>query len=116
MLTSDIQGACVAMFYVFWTLIFPARANAKALGNEAYKAYTVSALILAGLWLLYPVAWGLADGGNVISPDGEMFFYGVLDLLAKPVFLFVHLFNMRKVPYEVYQLQSGHYSCVSRSS
>lgn len=103
-------GACIAMFYVFWTLIFPARANAKALGNEAYKAYTMSALILAGLWLLYPVAWGLADGGNVISPDGEMIFYGVLDLLAKPVFLFVHLFNMRKVPYEVYQLQSGHYS------
>jgi len=103
-------GACVAMLYVFWTLLFPARTNAKALGNDAYKVYTSSALILAGLWLLYPVAWGLCDGGNVISPDGEMFFYGSLDLLAKPIFLFIHLFNMRKVPYEVYQLQSGHYS------
>lgn len=30
---------------------------------------------------------GLADGGNYITPDSEMIFYGVLDVLAKPVFL-----------------------------
>ncbi|CCH60574.1 hypothetical protein TBLA_0D00670 [Henningerozyma blattae CBS 6284] len=29
--------------------------------------------------LLYNVAWGLADGGNAISPDGESVFYGILD-------------------------------------
>ena len=107
-----MQGACVAMLYVFWTLLFPARVNAKALGAQAHRVYTSSALVLAVLWLLYPVAWGLADGGNVITTDGEMVFYGVLDLLAKPVFLIFHLFSMRKVPYEIYQLQSGHYSWV----
>ncbi|CCH59012.1 hypothetical protein TBLA_0B01690 [Henningerozyma blattae CBS 6284] len=29
--------------------------------------------------LLYNVCWGLADGGNAISPDGEAVFYGILD-------------------------------------
>lgn len=97
-------GATIAMFWVFWTLIFPARANAKAISAEAHSAYLKSAGVLAILWLLYPVCWGLAvslarvkvalfadpvlpfpkDGGNVISPDSEMIFYGVLDLLAKP--------------------------------
>lgn len=48
-------GATVAMFYVFWALMFPARANAKALGHEAYKAYWTSAIVLSFLWLLYPI-------------------------------------------------------------
>lgn len=38
------------------------------------------------LWFLYPIAWGLCEGGNLISPDSEAIFYGILDLLAKPVF------------------------------
>ena len=38
------------------------------------------------LWFLYPIAWGLSEGGNVIAPDSEAVFYGVLDLFAKPVF------------------------------
>jgi bacteriorhodopsin len=47
-------------------------------------------LICAGwltlIWLLYPVAWGLSEGGNVIHPDSEAIFYGVLDICAKPIF------------------------------
>lgn len=38
------------------------------------------------LWFLYPIAWGICEGGNVIAPDSEAVFYGILDLLAKPVF------------------------------
>jgi bacteriorhodopsin len=36
--------------------------------------------------MLYPVAWGLCEGGNVIAPNDEAVFYGCLDLIAKPVF------------------------------
>ena len=36
--------------------------------------------------MLYPIAWGVCEGGNVIAPDSEAVFYGILDLLAKPVF------------------------------
>ncbi|CAI5758927.1 unnamed protein product [Candida verbasci] len=33
-------------------------------------------------WILYPVAWGLSEGGNVIQPDSEAVFYGILDLIT----------------------------------
>lgn len=55
------------------------------------------------IWLLYPIAWGLCEGGNVITPNDEVrrifrvksrydligiqaVFYGCLDFMAKPVF------------------------------
>lgn len=72
------------MFAVFHTLIFSARKAALAIGEDVHKAYVRSALTLSFLWFLYPIAWGLCDGGNVISTDSEMIFYGILDLLAKP--------------------------------
>jgi bacteriorhodopsin len=56
------------------------------------------------LWLSTPEEnadlCSLADGGNVITPDGEMVFYGVLDVLAKPVFVFYHLWSLRNIQYE----------------
>jgi hypothetical protein len=42
--------------------------------------------LTAFLWILYPIAWGVSEGGNVIAPDSEAVFYGILDFLAKPVF------------------------------
>jgi bacteriorhodopsin len=42
--------------------------------------------LTAFLWILYPIAWGVSEGGNLIAPDSEAVFYGVLDFLAKPVF------------------------------
>lgn len=32
------------------------------------------------LLMLYPIAWALSEGGNVIQPDSEAVFYGVLDI------------------------------------
>jgi hypothetical protein len=53
--------------------------------------------LTAFLWILYPVAWGLCEGGNVISPDSEAVFYGILDLLAKPVFGALLIWNHRNI-------------------
>jgi hypothetical protein len=36
--------------------------------------------------IIYPIAWGVCEGANLISPDSEAVFYGVLDFLAKPIF------------------------------
>lgn len=33
------------------------------------------------LWLLYPIAWGLSDGGNVIGVTPSFIFFGILDIL-----------------------------------
>lgn len=61
--------ANAAMFMVFWNLFFPGLKSASLLGKEFKKAYIISTGILSILWFLYPVAWGLADGANQISPD-----------------------------------------------
>ena len=39
------------------------------------------------IWLLYPICWGLSEGGNKITPTSEMVFYGILDIMSAPVFL-----------------------------
>jgi hypothetical protein len=39
-----------------------------------------------------------------------MIFYGILDVFAKPVFLFVHLFLLSREDLSVLQLQSGKFS------
>jgi bacteriorhodopsin len=42
-------------------------------------------LLLAGwtnfLWLLYPLAWGLTDGGNYLGVTPSFIWFGILDLL-----------------------------------
>ncbi|PWN42434.1 family A G protein-coupled receptor-like protein [Ceraceosorus guamensis] len=97
----------VAMFGVFYVLYGPGLASARRHGGEIKKTYVTGAAILSFLWFCYPIAWGLCDGSNTISPAGEMVFYGVLDILAKPVFAMIHLFSMRKVDYAALGLQSG---------
>jgi hypothetical protein len=88
----------------------PARVSAGAIGPEYKRSFTSSAILLSFLWLLYPIAWGLADGGSVIHPDGEMIFYGVLDVLAKPVFILWHLFSLSKLDLTALQLSSGKFT------
>jgi bacteriorhodopsin len=102
--------AMAAEVYIWFVLLGPGRKSVSHLGGGFKRAYTISACILSFLWLLYPIAWGLADGGNVITADSEMVFYGVLDVLAKPGFLFIHLFLLSKEDLSRLQLQSGKYS------
>ncbi|GCE99712.1 ion channel activity [Zygosaccharomyces mellis] len=43
------------------------------------------------LWFGYPISFGLSEGGNVMQPDSEGIFYGILGvlLLGIPPALFV---------------------------
>ena len=65
-----------------WT----ARKHANALGADVGRTYLICGVWTIFLWFLYPIAWGVSEGGNIIAPDSEAAFYGILDLLAKPVF------------------------------
>ena len=76
----------LAFFYVVYTLVLDGRKHAKALGPNVNKVYNACGVLTIFLWFLYPIAWGLAEGGNVIHPDSEAIFYGILDVFAKPVF------------------------------
>jgi len=86
-----------ALLYVVSYLVGPAMTAAGAIGTDVRRLHTISATAVSFLLLLYPIAWGLADGGNVIHPDSEMVFYGILDLLIQPAFLFAFLFQVRNI-------------------
>jgi len=51
---------------------------------------------LVFLWLLYPIAWGLSEGGNRIGVTGEHIFYGILDILSKGLFALALVFFVAK--------------------
>jgi bacteriorhodopsin len=88
---------CAAFLFVAYTVVFEGRSYARALGSDVSRTYLICGVWTIGLWFLYPIAWGLSEGGNVISSDSEAIFYGVLDVLAKPVFCFLLLWGHRRV-------------------
>lgn len=68
------------MLAIFYELAGAGRKHARALGSDVYRVYVGCGVITLFVWLLYPIAWGVCEGGNVIAPDSEAVFYGVLDL------------------------------------
>lgn len=89
----------VALFYVTWVLLMDGRQSVNVLGGAAKKTYYACGMLTIGLWFLYPIAWGVSEGGNLIHPDSEAIFYGVLDVLAKPVFSFMLLWGHRNIEF-----------------
>ncbi|KZT50901.1 family A G protein-coupled receptor-like protein [Calocera cornea HHB12733] len=87
--------ATVSIIYVIILLLVPGRNAAGAISDNVRSIFTRSTSVMAFLLLLYPLAWGLADGGNVITSDGEMVFYGVLDVLLYPCFLYAFVFQLQ---------------------
>lgn len=77
---------CAALVYIVYMLVWDARRHANVLGKDVGRAFLYCGVLTAFLWTLYPIAWGVCEGGNLIAPDSEAIFYGILDLLAKPVF------------------------------
>lgn len=53
------------------------------------RTYLVTSVCTVIITCLYFVCWGLSEGGNVIQPDSEAVFYGVLDVV---LFVCVGLF------------------------
>ena len=45
----------------------------------------------------YPVCWGISEGGNVIAPDSEFIFYGILDCLLIPLSSGFFLWSHRNI-------------------
>ena len=87
----------VAFFYVVYSLVAVGMPHAKALGPDVSRVFTMCGVLTLFLWFLYPIAWGVAEGGNVIHPDSEAIFYGILDLIAKPVFGFMLIFGHKNI-------------------
>jgi bacteriorhodopsin len=88
---------CAALGYITYMLVWDARKHANALGKDVGRAFLYCGSLTAFLWILYPIAWGVCEGGNVIAPDSEAVFYGILDLFAKPVFGALLLWGHRNI-------------------
>ncbi|KAI0655803.1 hypothetical protein C8Q70DRAFT_1018121 [Cubamyces menziesii] len=100
----------LALFYIWYVLLQHAPRTTFAAGASFKAGYTMTAGYLSFLLLLYPLAWALSEGANVITVTSEMIWFGILDILAGPVFLFFFLWKLRGVDYAAFGLQSGKYT------
>jgi len=89
--------AMFALFFIAYNVVYVGVQHAKPLGREVSRTYVICGGWTIFLWFLYPIAWGLSEGGNVIAPDSEAIFYGILDILAKPVFGALLLWGHRNI-------------------
>ncbi len=60
--------------------------------------------------ITYPICWACSEGANVITPTSEMIWYGILDVITGPVFLFFFLWRLNSVDYEAFGFQSGKFT------
>lgn len=93
-------------FFAFGTLCWLILAMSTL--NESREAasrigITRDYMILAALanlsWAMYPIAFGLGDGGNVIGITGSFIFFGILDILAVPALALLFILLARKWNY-----------------
>ncbi|KIK25835.1 hypothetical protein PISMIDRAFT_28737 [Pisolithus microcarpus 441] len=63
-------------------------------GQNVRSGYWGLGAYVGFIWTLYPICWGLSEGSNTISPTSEMVFYGILDIMAGPLFLFFYMLRV----------------------
>lgn len=95
----------LTLLYVVFTVLFNGLRSRLVQTHKGM--YSLGAVYLAIVWILYPVCWGLSEGSNVLSVPHEMIFYSILDLFAGPLFLFLFLASLEDVDYDGFGLQSG---------
>jgi len=100
----------MALFYIWSVLLFHGPRTTFAAGQGVRNGFVRGAGFVAFVTMLYPIAWGCSEGGNVISPTGEMIWYGILDLLLGPLFLFYFVWGLRNVDYAAFGLHSGKFT------
>jgi bacteriorhodopsin len=87
----------VAYLILAYQTMWGSRSSANRLNigrdNTALSGYVVL------LWFLYPIAFAVSEGGNVIGVTGSMIFFGILDLLLICGTAFGFLWFSRKWDY-----------------
>ncbi|KIL85577.1 hypothetical protein FAVG1_11071 [Fusarium avenaceum] len=107
-------------FYAFGTFawlmlayqtLHPGRTSAARLGLS--RDYLMLAGWLNLLWFLYPIAFGLSDGGNKIGVTQSLVFFGVLDVLMIPGLAFAFMFLSKRWDYGALNLHFTQYGRVN---
>ena len=84
--TGFFTFGAAAFLFVAFSILWDGRAYARVMGADILRTYSILAAWTVLLWTVYPIIWGVSEGGNVIAPDSEAVAYGVLDLLTKRMF------------------------------
>ncbi|KAI2641934.1 heat shock protein 30 [Xylaria nigripes] len=87
-----------------------ARSSAKRVGVLTH--HTILSTWTNFLFFLYPIAFGVSDGGNTIGVTPGFIFFGVLDLLQLPVFAAAFIYLSRKWDYNKLNLVFTQYGRV----
>lgn len=111
-------------FYAFGTVAWLFLATSQWFVDGRRSAVRVGVArdhtILSGwlnlLWLLYPIAYGLSDGGNKIGETPSFIFFGILDVLLLPVLGFATLFLSRNWDYNQLNIAFTQYGRVAVAS
>ncbi|KAI5807296.1 hypothetical protein DFH27DRAFT_479101 [Peziza echinospora] len=90
--------ALLALFLLAYQLLVAARPWARRFDTS--KWYIPLAAYTLFFWCLYPISWGLSEGGNVISNDGEHVFYGILDIFSKGLFALALVFLAKQMDFK----------------
>ncbi|KAF7793033.1 hypothetical protein EIP86_004138 [Pleurotus ostreatoroseus] len=99
-----------ALLYIWSSLLGHGPRTTFNAGAGVRSGYVRGAGFIAFITMLYPIAWGVSEGGNVISPTGEMIWYGILDLILGPLFLYYFVFALRNIDYGLFGFHSGKYT------
>lgn len=90
--------AVIAYLFVIWHIAVEGSLLVKGRGDRLAKVFGSLAGFILILWTIYPIVWGVAQGGHRMSVNGEIITYAVLDLLTKVVFGFWILISSRQIP------------------
>ncbi|CAG61695.1 uncharacterized protein GVI51_K11715 [Nakaseomyces glabratus] len=77
-MTIGCGGAIVAMISVMTTTRHLVRAKKD---GELWKGFNIYFGLVMFFWAIYPICFGITDGGNVLQPDSALIFYGILDII-----------------------------------
>jgi len=103
-----------AYFLLSASLLYTGSITAKRVG--ILKQYWLVTGWLVFIWLIYPIAWGVDDGGNKIGVTQGFIFFGVLDVMTAPVLALVILFLSTKWDYRSLNLYFTQYGRIPQSA
>jgi bacteriorhodopsin len=80
----------LALFFLLVGVVGEGLKSANRVGVKS--DYLVLSAWVALLWVLYPLAWGLTDGGNYLGVTPSFIWFGILDVLLTVFTGFAWLF------------------------
>jgi len=86
----------IAFLAIVWYLFTNARVSSQK--RKVQSLFVPLALYTSTIWALYLIIWALSYGSRRLSVNHEVLIFGILDILAKPIFGVWLLLAHRRTP------------------